>query len=93
MSPPPLKAKEPSAGCVAVRAAVLDALTREAAAHDLSAMEVLAVLAYTTGQAVAAMDRRTFTPEMAMAVVAQNLEAGNRDAVDTMLGPQARGRA
>jgi hypothetical protein len=45
--------------------------------EDLSALEVLAVAANVVGKLVAMQDQRTTTPEVAMEIVARNIELGN----------------
>lgn len=49
-------------------------------ADKLSAPELLAVAANMLGKLVALQDQRTMTPEMAMEIVAMNIEAGNQEA-------------
>ncbi|WP_319499310.1 hypothetical protein [uncultured Cohaesibacter sp.] len=45
---------------------------------------MLAVAAYTVGQIIAMQDQRKFTSESVMALVSENIEAGNRDAVEQL---------
>ena len=58
----------------------LVALVRRHAEH-LSSVEMLAIAANMLGKLVAYQDQRTITPAMAMEVVAQNIEEGNRQAI------------
>lgn len=58
---------------------------------NMSPEEILALLAFMTGGAVAMQDQRKMTPAQAMEVVYRNLEAGNRSAVAAMIS--AGGRA
>lgn len=51
-------------------------------ANKLTALELLAVGANMLGKLVALQDQRTTSPEKAMAVVAQNIEAGNQQVID-----------
>ncbi len=44
---------------------------------DMKAEEILAIVSYTVGQLVALLDQRKFTSDMAMQIVAANIEAGN----------------
>jgi hypothetical protein len=79
----PLKYHKPSERHKALRLAVLALIKKDAA--DIPAEEVLAVMSYTVGQLVAMQDQRRFTPDMAMQIVANNLEAGNADAIADLL--------
>lgn len=45
---------------------------------ELSALELLAVAANMIGKLIALQDQRTITPEMAMKIVADNIEYGNQ---------------
>ena len=71
----PMKSIAPTAKHTAVRDAIL-ALIREKMV-DAPADEILATLSYTVGQLIALQDQRKMTPEMAMQLVASNIEAGN----------------
>lgn len=51
---------------------------------DLSATEVLAIGANMVGKMIAMQDRRTVTPEMAMQIVIENIELGNRQVIDAL---------
>ncbi len=53
---------------------------------ELSAQEMLALAAHLVGQIVALQDQRQMTPEEAMQIVARNIEQGNREAIDNLLG-------
>lgn len=55
-------------------------LVRKHAEH-LSSVEMLAIAANMLGKLLAYQDQRTITPAMAMEVVVQNIEEGNRQAV------------
>lgn len=50
-------------------------------ADKLSAAELLAVAANMLGKLAAVQDQRTMTPEMAMEIIAINLEIGNKQAL------------
>ena len=50
-------------------------------AGSLDASEMMALAAYTTGQIMAMQDARKWTPELAMEIVASNLELGNAHAI------------
>lgn len=60
-------------------------------ASQLSAIELLAVAANMLGKLLALQDQRTTTSEMAMEVVARNIETGNQQAIDQLM--QSKGRA
>lgn len=59
--------------------------------HNLTASEVLALLAFMTGAAIAHQDQRKMTPANAMEVVSANIEAGNAAAIASVAA--ACGRA
>lgn len=50
-------------------------------APRLPAQDLLAVASQIVGMLVALQDQRTMTPEMAMRIVAENVEAGNEEIV------------
>lgn len=51
----------------------------------ISAQEMLAVAANMLGKLVAMQDQRTMSPALAMEIVAQNLEHGNKMVLDQLL--------
>lgn len=53
-------------------------------AGKLTAIELLAVAANMVGKIVAMQDQRTTTPEMAMKVVSENIEFGNRTVIELL---------
>ncbi|WP_407146282.1 hypothetical protein [Bradyrhizobium sp. ORS 86] len=61
-------------------------------AGKLSPAELLAVAANMLGKLVAMQDQRVMTPEKAMAIVAKNLEVGNRQVIEQLMG-KSEGRA
>lgn len=61
-------------------------------AEKLTALELLAVAANMVGKLVALQDQRTTTPEMAMEVVARNIEYGNRAVVEGLANGKMDGR-
>jgi len=67
-----------------IRLRLLSVLKTDGA--DLPADEILAVVAHLTGQLVAMQDQRRFTPDAVMTLVSQNIEAGNRHAIEFLLG-------
>lgn len=56
-------------------------------ADKLTGMELVAVAANMLGKLVAMQDQRTVTPEIAMEVVAQNIELGNQQVFDLLSKP------
>ena len=50
-------------------------------ADKLTAAELLAVAANMIGKLAAMQDQRTMTPEMAMEIIANNIEVGNKQAL------------
>jgi hypothetical protein len=61
----------------------LIALLNKHAGH-LNGLEMLAVAANMLGKMVAFQDQRTVSPSLAMAVVAKNLEIGNKHALEQL---------
>lgn len=53
-------------------------------ADKLSALELLAVAANMIGKLAALQDQRTVSPAMAMEVIAQNIEHGNKQVIDQL---------
>lgn len=51
----------------------------------LPASHMLAVSAQVTDMIIALQDQRTMTPEMAMAIVAENIEVGNKGIINTIM--------
>lgn len=77
------KIVDPTGAQVAFRHALLEVMKQHGAALD--AAELLAVASHLVGQLVAMQDQRTMTPAMAMALVGQNIERGNQEAIDSLL--------
>lgn len=48
----------------------------------LSAPEMLALAAHLVGQLIALQDQRTMDPDRAMAIVAMNIEQGNKEVIE-----------
>ena len=59
-------------------------LKERTCANDLTSREVLAIAANMVGKLVAMQDQRTTTPELALEIVARNIEQGNAEALDVM---------
>lgn len=53
--------------------------------EHLSPLELLAIAANMVGKLVALQDQRSTTPAQAMAVVAQNIQLGNQQAVEELM--------
>lgn len=79
-----LKSTPPSAQVLAARAAILQAIQQHAASMD--AVEILAVLAHAVGQCIAMQDQTKHTAEDLLALVDSNIEAGNLEVVQQLLG-------
>lgn len=77
-----IKSQKPSKVAVECREAVVAAI--QTFKHDLSGLEILAVLSYTVGQAIAMQDQRTVTHEMIWELVGANIEAGNAAVIDEL---------
>jgi hypothetical protein len=54
-------------------------------ADKLSSLEMLAVGANMVGKLIALQDQRTVTPELAMKVVAANIEMGNQHLIGALV--------
>jgi hypothetical protein len=50
--------------------------------ESLTAMEILALLSYTVGQAIAFQDQTKYSAYQCMDVVSKNIEKGNYDAIN-----------
>jgi len=55
-------------------------------ADKLTKIEVLAVAANMVGKLIAMQDQRDYTPDQVMQMVAMNIELGNREAMEQLLG-------
>lgn len=66
-------------------------LVKEAA--SMPAEELLAVLSQVLGMMIAYQDQRKYTPAMIMELVQQNIEVGNRRAIDKLVSAPAGGSA
>lgn len=62
-------------------------------AGRLSAYEMLAVAANLVGKLVAMQDQRCTTPQMAMELIAKNIEYGNAQVIGELAKKPAGGRA
>ena len=73
-----MKVKAPTKNHEAFRNDMVAALRKH---QHLPPDEMLAVAAYFVGQLLALQDQRKLTASMAMEIVAQNIEAGNQNAI------------
>lgn len=73
------KIKQPTPNHEAFRNDLLAIMDKHAG--NLDGSEMMALAAYTTGQIMAMQDARKWTPEMALEIVAKNIEAGNTQAI------------
>ena len=74
-----MKKIKPSTQSIAVRDELIALMRAKMTTMDTA--EILAVVAYTVGQLIALQDQRKITPAMALALVSDNIEAGNADAI------------
>lgn len=70
-----MKSQIPSQTSVRCREAVIAAI--QPFKTQLTGEEILAILAYTVGQAIALQDQRTMTTEGVWQLIGSNIEAGN----------------
>lgn len=81
------KSQKPSPAAVKCREAVVAAI--QPFKHEMSGMEILAILAYTVGQAIAMQDQKTVTHEMIWELIGSNIEAGNAAVIEELVGKSA----
>jgi hypothetical protein len=55
---------------------------------DMPAQRILAIVSQFVGQLIALQDQRKITPEMAMQIVGENIEIGNRAMMLTLNEPE-----
>lgn len=77
-----MKSQKPSDSAIKCREAVV--ATIQPFKHHLSGMEILAVLAYTVGQAIAMQDQKTVTHDMIWELIGANIEAGNAMVIEEL---------
>ena len=77
-----MKSQAPSKVAVECREAILAAM--QPFKHQLSGMEIVAILSYTLGQCIAMQDQRTVTKEMIWELVGANIEQGNAMVIDEL---------
>ena len=51
-------------------------------ANEMTALEVLAIVANMVGKLIAMQDQRKISPAMALKIVGENIEYGNQQALD-----------
>ncbi len=74
-----MKTVKPTMAHAAFRDDLLAVLNKHSGALDAS--EMMALAAYTTGQIMAMQDARKWSPDLAMELVARNIEEGNAQAI------------
>lgn len=55
------------------------------ASPELTMPEMIALMSVAIGQMIAMLDQRKYTPERALELVLNNIELGNRDALDRLI--------
>ena len=55
---------------------------------DMPAQRILAIVSQFVGQLIVLQDQRKITPDMAMQIVSENIEIGNRAALMTLTNPE-----
>lgn len=55
---------------------------------NMPAQRILAITSQFVGQLIALQDQRKITPDMAMQIVSENIEIGNRAALMTLTDPE-----
>lgn len=55
---------------------------------NMPAARILAITSQFVGQLIALQDQRKITPDMAMQIVSENIEIGNRAALMTLTTPE-----
>lgn len=68
-------------------------LLAKCGAKGISGLELLAVAANMVGKMMALQDQRVVTPALAIEIVKQNIELGNRQVVESLLNASPAGRA
>lgn len=74
-----------------VRDRLMNSVRTELQRGDVTAPELLSIMAHTTGACLAMQDQLTMTPDQGMDLIARNIEAGNREAIAEVMS--AGGRA
>jgi len=74
----------------AARARFVAAAEAELTAQEVTAAELLAILAHTVGACIALQNNPEMTPQIAFDLVLNNIHAGNREAVVNLLRPRGR---
>ncbi|WP_282046342.1 hypothetical protein [Roseibium album] len=87
----PLKTALPDNKMEAFRLELLKFLNEHSG--DLPADVMLALAAYAVGQLIAMQDQTRFTHELVMALVSQNIQAGNTHAIESFKNQPTSGSA
>lgn len=80
---PSTKSYEPNAEDQAFMTAL-----KEQMPANMQADRILAITSQFVGQLIALQDQRKVTPDMAMQIVSENIEIGNRAALMTLTDPE-----
>jgi hypothetical protein len=75
---------------MAAKKEIGDVLKRACDNHGLSGMELLGLMAFMTGSAMAFQDQRKVTAEMCWELIAANIEAGNAQAMMAVTSVEGR---
>lgn len=81
--PTPMKTVTPTDAHKAFRTSLEGAIRTHG--DTLDAVEILAILSNLVGQVIALQDQRCVSPDMAMALVARNIETGNAEVLHGLL--------
>jgi hypothetical protein len=73
----------------AFRADAIELLRKHGGA--MQSIELLALAAHLVGQIIALQDQRKVTPQLALHIVQQNIEAGNAEVLAALSTPQGQG--
>jgi hypothetical protein len=67
------------------------AALKEQMPADMPAQRILAITSQFVGQLIALQDQSKITPDMAMQIVSENIEIGNRAALLSLATPEGSG--
>jgi hypothetical protein len=81
----------PTVSHQAFRAEFLTLVKRYEREHNMTQMEVLAILSCTVGQVLAMQDQTKVTAAMGLQVISRNIEAGNSQVIDELMNSKGSG--
>lgn len=84
---------EREARLMAVREKLMTSIKAEIDAESVTPAELLALLSHTVGACIAMQDQRRMTGNMAMEIVAKNIEAGNAEVCSAFAVVKPKGSA